>query len=207
MAVKVRLSVYLDPELMNALAAYSDRRERSRSLIAEAAIASFLSPDADEAREAAITKRLDQIDRRMNRLERDTGIGVEMTAMFVRFWLSNAPPLLNPNARCCASKVVIATMPSWPRSAGDWRRGRRCGRRLLRMWKGQKIDRLKANSLCEVELGNADLPRFALNVSAIIRTNRLSIRNILEDFPYLTSRSNRHRKTLIHLSRIPVDLR
>lgn len=92
MPVKARLSVYLDPETMEALAAYADRRERSRSLIAEAAIAHFLSPDADEAREAAITKRLDQLDRRMNRLERDTGIGVEMIAMFVRFWLSNAPP-------------------------------------------------------------------------------------------------------------------
>jgi predicted transcriptional regulator len=92
MPVKVRLSVYLDPELMEALASYADRRERSRSLIAEAAIASFLSPDADEAREAAITKRIDQLDRRMNRLERDVGIGVEMIAMFVRFWLSNAPP-------------------------------------------------------------------------------------------------------------------
>ena len=92
MPVKVRLSVYLDPELMETLASYADRRERSRSLIAEAAIASFLSPDADEAREAAITKRIDQLDRRMNRLERDVGIGVEMIAMFVRFWLSNAPP-------------------------------------------------------------------------------------------------------------------
>ena len=92
MSVKVRLSVYLDPELMETLASYADRRERSRSLIAEAAIASFLSPDADEAREAAITKRINQLDRRMNRLERDVGIGVEMIAMFVRFWLSNAPP-------------------------------------------------------------------------------------------------------------------
>jgi predicted transcriptional regulator len=92
MPVKARLSVYLDSETMEALAAYADRRERSRSLIAEAAIASFLSPDADEAREAAIIKRLDQLDRRMNRLGRDTSIGVEMTAMFVRFWLSNAPP-------------------------------------------------------------------------------------------------------------------
>jgi predicted transcriptional regulator len=92
MPAKARLSVYLDPETMEALAAYADRRDRSRSLIAEAAIAHFLSPDADEAREAAVTKRLDQLDRRMNRLERDVGIAVEMTAMFVRFWLSNAPP-------------------------------------------------------------------------------------------------------------------
>ena len=64
MSTKTPLSVYLDPELMRALAAYADRRDKSRSLIAEAAIASFLSPDADEQREAAIAKRLDKLDRR-----------------------------------------------------------------------------------------------------------------------------------------------
>jgi len=91
MNTKVRLSAYLDPEIMDALAAYADRRGQSRSLIAEAAIASFLSPDADEQREAAIAKRLDQLDRRTARLERDVGISVEMIALFVRFWLSNTP--------------------------------------------------------------------------------------------------------------------
>lgn len=90
--IKSRLSVYLEPELMAALAAYADRRERSRSLIAEAAIASFLSPDADEQREAALSKRLDRIERGMARLERDLGIAVEMTALFVRFWLASTPP-------------------------------------------------------------------------------------------------------------------
>lgn len=92
MSTKTPFSVYLDPELMNALAAYADRRGKSRSLVAEAAIASFLSPDADEQREAAIAKRLDRLDRRATRLERDVGIGVEMIALFVRFWLSNTPP-------------------------------------------------------------------------------------------------------------------
>ena len=92
MTAKTPFSVYLDPELMQALAAYADRRGKSRSLVAEAAIASFLSPDADEQREAAIAKRLDRLDRRQTRLERDVGIGVEMIALFVRFWLSNTPP-------------------------------------------------------------------------------------------------------------------
>ena len=92
MTTKTPFSVYLDPELMQALAAYADRRGKSRSLVAEAAIASFLSPDADEQREAAIAKRLDRLDRRTTRLERDVGIGVEMIALFVRFWLSNTPP-------------------------------------------------------------------------------------------------------------------
>ena len=92
MTTKTPFSVYLDPEVMQALAAYADRRGKSRSLVAEAAIASFLSPDADEQREAAIAKRVDRLDRRQTRLERDVGIGVEMIALFIRFWLSNTPP-------------------------------------------------------------------------------------------------------------------
>lgn len=92
MEKKIRLSVYLDPAVMRSLADFAARRDRSRSLVAEAAIASFLSPDADERREAAITKRLDGIDRRMQRLERDTTIAIETLALFVRFWLNSTPP-------------------------------------------------------------------------------------------------------------------
>jgi len=93
---KQRLSVYLDPDVTKALAAYAARRDQSRSLVAEAAIASFLSPDAAERQEAATTKRLDQLDRRMTRMERDLGISVEMLAVFVRFWLTTNPPLPEP---------------------------------------------------------------------------------------------------------------
>lgn len=93
---KQRLSVYLDPDVTKALADYAARRDQSRSLIAEAAIASFLSPDAAERQEAATTKRLDQLDRRMTRMERDLGISVEMLAVFVRFWLTTNPPLPEP---------------------------------------------------------------------------------------------------------------
>src|SRR3546814_18006607 len=68
---KQRLSVYLEPDVMKALAAHAARRDQSLSLIAEAGIASFLSPDAAERQEAATTKRLDQLDRRTARVERD----------------------------------------------------------------------------------------------------------------------------------------
>ncbi len=81
---KRRLSVYLDPELMLLLADYADRRGKSRSLVAEAAIASFLTPDVDERQEAAMTRRLDRIDRNVQRLERDIGIANEAFAIFVR---------------------------------------------------------------------------------------------------------------------------
>jgi predicted transcriptional regulator len=49
---KVPISVYLDPDIMATLSDYAGRREQPLSLIAEAAIASFLSPDDAERREA-----------------------------------------------------------------------------------------------------------------------------------------------------------
>lgn len=101
---KKRLSVYLDPDVMKALAAYAGRRDQSLSLIAEAGIASFLSPDAAERQEAATTKRLDQLDRRMTRMERDLGISVETLAVFVRFWLSTTPTLPEPAAQAARAK-------------------------------------------------------------------------------------------------------
>ncbi|WP_048648567.1 hypothetical protein [Nitratireductor soli] len=102
---KQRLSVYLEPEVMKALAAHAARRGHSLSLVAEAGIASFLSPDAAERQEAAITKRLDQIDRRMTRVERDIGISVETLAIFVRFWLTTTPALPEPAAQAARAKA------------------------------------------------------------------------------------------------------
>lgn len=90
---KQRLSVYLDPDLKRRLADFAERRGQSGSFIAEAAIASFLSPDADERKEAAVGKRLDRIDRNIQRLERDVGIANEAFALFVRFWLTSTVPL------------------------------------------------------------------------------------------------------------------
>ncbi len=100
---KQRLSVYLDPDLKRRLADFAERRGQSDSLVAEAAIASFLSPDADERKEAAIGKRLDRIDRNIQRLERDVGITNEAFALFVRFWLTSTASL--PEAAQAAARA------------------------------------------------------------------------------------------------------
>lgn len=102
---KQRLSVYLDPNVMSRLAEHAARRDHSRSLVAEAAIESFLSPDAAERQEAAVTKRIDQLDRRMARMERDVGITVETLAVFIRFWLSTTPALPEPAAQAARAKT------------------------------------------------------------------------------------------------------
>ena len=101
---KAKVTIYLDPDLTSALADFSARRDRSQSRIAEAAIASFLSPDDAERREAIVAKRLDQIDRRMTRVERDVGIAVESLAVFIRFWLMTTPALPEPAAKAAKAK-------------------------------------------------------------------------------------------------------
>lgn len=92
-AKKVQLSIYLDPEVFNSLENFTKRSGKSKSLVAEAAISSFLTPDDGDRREAAIAKRLDRIVRLLERLERNDTIGLETIALFIRFWLTSTPAL------------------------------------------------------------------------------------------------------------------
>ena len=102
---KRKVTIYLDPEVEQSLAGFAARRHQSQSMIAEAAIASFLSPDDAERREAIIARRLDQLDRHMGRTERDIGIAVETLAVFIRFWLATTPALPEPAAQAAKAKV------------------------------------------------------------------------------------------------------
>jgi hypothetical protein len=89
------MNVYFSPELLKQITDLADRKKLSRSAIVEAAVASFLSPDGADRREAAFTRRLDRLSRQMQRLERDVGIAAETLALFIRFWLTVTPPLPN----------------------------------------------------------------------------------------------------------------
>ncbi|MDA9404529.1 MULTISPECIES: CopG family transcriptional regulator [Bradyrhizobium] len=90
-----RMNVYFPPELLKQISELADRKKLSRSAIVEAAVASFLSPDGVDRREAAFTRRLDRLSRQVQRLERDVGLTAETLALFIRFWLTITPPLPN----------------------------------------------------------------------------------------------------------------
>jgi hypothetical protein len=90
---KEALSVYLDPEVMAQLSELANQKNQPKSLIAEAAIGSFVTPDDSDRREATIVRRLDLLTRQGERLERDLSIAVEVIALFVKFWLTVTPPL------------------------------------------------------------------------------------------------------------------
>jgi hypothetical protein len=88
-----RLNIYLSPELLQQIAELASRKKLSQSAIVEAAVMSFLSPDAADRREAAFTRRLDRLIRQIQRLERNTGVTMEMLAVFARFLLTITPTL------------------------------------------------------------------------------------------------------------------
>lgn len=60
---------------------------------------------AADRREAAFAKRLDQLDRRLARTERDVGIGIETLAVFIRFWLATTPALPEPAAQAARAQA------------------------------------------------------------------------------------------------------
>lgn len=88
-----RMNVYFEPTTSKALEELAVRRRVSKSAIVDAAVASFLSPDGADRREAAYTRRLDRLTRQVERLERDQTIMLEALGLFVRAWLTATPPL------------------------------------------------------------------------------------------------------------------
>jgi hypothetical protein len=96
-----RLNIYLSPELLQQIADLASRKKLSQSAVVEAAVTSFLSPDGADRREAAFTRRLDRLTRQVQRLERNTGVTMEMLALFARFFLTVTPPL-PPDAQAAA---------------------------------------------------------------------------------------------------------
>ena len=83
----------LPPDLAGKLADYAARKRVPQALVVETALASHLSPDGADRMEAALARRLDRMTRQIERLERHVTISNEAMALFVRFWLTNTPPL------------------------------------------------------------------------------------------------------------------
>jgi predicted transcriptional regulator len=83
----------LPPDLAGKLADYAARKRVPQALVVEAALASHLSPDGADRLEAALARRLDRMNRHLERIERHVDISNEALAVFVRFWLTSTPAL------------------------------------------------------------------------------------------------------------------
>jgi hypothetical protein len=90
---RARINVYLEYEHARRLDELATMKGLSKSGIIAAALASFLSPDDGDRREAAIARRLDQLTRQFDKLDRDQNILIETVALFVRHYLSVSLPI------------------------------------------------------------------------------------------------------------------
>lgn len=92
-AGQVKRSVRLPADLARALADHARMRNASQTAIIEAALTSFLSPDASDRLEASLSRRLDRLTRDVERLEWHAELSNETLALFIRSWLNATPPL------------------------------------------------------------------------------------------------------------------
>lgn len=90
---RTRLNIFIEPEHAKRLDQLAVHKGVSKSAIIAAALASFLSPDGGDQREAAMAKRLDRLSRQFDRLERDQNILIETVALFVRYFLTVSIPV------------------------------------------------------------------------------------------------------------------
>ena len=88
-----RMNVFILPEHARQLDVVAAKKGVSKSSIVAAALASWLSPDAADQREAAAAKRLDALARQFERLERDQNILIETLALYVRYFLMVSIPV------------------------------------------------------------------------------------------------------------------
>lgn len=100
---QARLNLFIQPDHARRLDELAAKKGVSKSSIVAAALASWLSPDAGDQREAAIAKRLDRLSRQFERLERDQNIEIETLALFVRYFLTVSTPV--PEAHQEAAKA------------------------------------------------------------------------------------------------------
>ena len=90
---RTRLNIFIEPNHAKRLDQLAAHKGVSKSAVIAAALASFLSPDAADQREAAMGKRLDRLSRQFDRLERDQGILIETVALYIRYFLTVSLPV------------------------------------------------------------------------------------------------------------------
>jgi hypothetical protein len=90
---RARLNIFIEPGHAKRLDQVAAHKGVSKSAVVAAALASFLSPDGEDQREAAIAKRLDRLSRQFDRLERDQNVLIETTALYVRYFLTVSIPV------------------------------------------------------------------------------------------------------------------
>lgn len=100
---RIRLNVRVAADVGKRLDTLAKRERRMQSDLVEAALLSFLSPDAADKRDTAMIRRLDRQSRQLETLHHDLAILTETLALFVRYFMSVTPAL--PESQQAAARA------------------------------------------------------------------------------------------------------
>ena len=99
-----RINVYISPEAAKLLTTVSAQRRASKASIVDAALAAFLSPQPEEPPQTALLKRLDRIDKQIDRLEEDLEIASETLALFIQYFMIVTPAVSDRDRAAAQAK-------------------------------------------------------------------------------------------------------
>ena len=88
---RVKTTLWLDREVLNAVATEAGQRKVSKQSIMENSLKERYSEAGQLDRDAVIADRLNKLERGQRKLEHQNEISAEAHALFVRMWLANTP--------------------------------------------------------------------------------------------------------------------
>jgi predicted transcriptional regulator len=90
---KKRYTLYLSRPLARKFDLVAQQRQGAKSALVEEALRLTLEPQPQPGLEDGLARRLDELNRNVARIGRDTAIATETLALFVRYFLTITPPL------------------------------------------------------------------------------------------------------------------
>lgn len=103
--MKPRLIAYVDPQLHTQVAAAGAKPGWSQSSVVEAALKYFFCSALEHERNALLIKRLDEMNRRLARMERDQQAHLELSDMGVHFQIIFGPRLKGESWRAAQAEA------------------------------------------------------------------------------------------------------
>ena len=91
--MKQRIYSQLERPSKKRLSGFAAKAGTSEAQIIEAAVEMFLSPEADDKRDAGITRRLNRLSSQLDVITRDQMILSETLALFIQYQLAVMPPI------------------------------------------------------------------------------------------------------------------
>ena len=104
---EVRHQLFLPADLSERLEALARRPGVTKSSILAAALGAWLDREAENSLDARFGPRLDRMARQAGRIERNSQIGIEVLALFIRYMLASVPPVDSSRARRPLSELRV----------------------------------------------------------------------------------------------------